>query len=97
MAEQGLAREPYGAEGMSDTGRSPTVTASWDDEAGVWVAESEDVPGLVTEAPTIDRLVEKLQAMIPEMLELNGGRAGQGEVPFRVVAERVARTLRTAA
>ena len=26
------------------------VTAEWDDEAKVWVATSEDVPGLVTEA-----------------------------------------------
>jgi predicted RNase H-like HicB family nuclease len=27
-----------------------TVTAMWDSEAAVWVAESEDMPGLVTEA-----------------------------------------------
>jgi hypothetical protein len=26
------------------------VTATWDDEAKVWVVESDDVPGLVTEA-----------------------------------------------
>lgn len=82
---------------MSDAGDQLTVTALWDDEAGVWVAESEDVPGLVTEAATIERLVEKLRVMIPEMLELNCGLVGQSDVPFRVVAERVARTLQTAA
>ncbi len=27
-----------------------TVKTMWDDEAKVWVASSEDVPGLITEA-----------------------------------------------
>ncbi len=30
------------------------VTAFWDDEAKVWVAESDEVPGLITEAETVD-------------------------------------------
>jgi predicted RNase H-like HicB family nuclease len=45
--------------------------ASWDREAGVWVAESEDVPGLVAEAESPNRLAEKLRVLIPELLELN--------------------------
>jgi hypothetical protein len=72
----------------------------WDDEAGVWVAESEDVPGLVTEAPTIERLVAKLQVMIPELLELNApGGLGDStaELTFRVKAERTARIAARAA
>ena len=48
------------------------VTARWDSEAGVWVAESEDVPGLVAEAPTPNELMAKLQVLVPEPLELNG-------------------------
>jgi hypothetical protein len=47
------------------------VQADWDPEAGVWVAVSEDVPGLATEAGTIEALTEKLRAMIPELLEAN--------------------------
>jgi predicted RNase H-like HicB family nuclease len=47
------------------------VQADWDHEAGVWVATSEDVPGLATEAPTIEALAEKLLTMIPELLEAN--------------------------
>lgn len=82
---------------MSDAGHHLTVDAMWDDEAAVWVATSEAVPGLVTEATTVEHLVEKLQVMVPEMLELNGGSAGQGGVPFRIVTERIARTLQTAA
>jgi hypothetical protein len=34
-----------------------TVTATWDSEASVWVAESEQVPGLVTEAESLEGLV----------------------------------------
>ncbi len=47
------------------------VDAFWDHEAKVWVATSEDVPGLVTEASTEDVLVEKLKVMIPDLIELN--------------------------
>lgn len=47
------------------------VEAFWDAEAEVWVATSEDVPGLVTEASTIEVLTEKLRVMIPELLVLN--------------------------
>ena len=48
------------------------VSASWDDEAKVWVAESDDVPGLVTEAETLESLLAKLRVLIPELLEENG-------------------------
>ena len=47
------------------------VQAIWDAEALVWVAESENVPGLATEADTIEALTAKLRDMIPEMLILN--------------------------
>ena len=48
-----------------------TVRAVWDDEAKVWVAESDDVPGLVAEASQREELVQKLSVLIPELLELN--------------------------
>ncbi len=48
------------------------VRTTWDDAAKVWVAVSDDVPGLVTEAADIDALITKLRVMIPEMLEANG-------------------------
>ena len=48
------------------------IRAQWDDEAGVWVAESDDVPGLVAEAGSPKALIQKLQSLIPELLELNG-------------------------
>jgi predicted RNase H-like HicB family nuclease len=47
------------------------VDSFWDDAAAVWVATSPDVPGLATEAETIERLSHKLRIMIPELLRLN--------------------------
>ena len=37
------------------------VRADWDAEAKVWVAYSDDVPGLATGADTLEGLVEKLE------------------------------------
>ena len=48
------------------------IRAQWDGEAGVWVAESDDVPGLVAEADSPKVLDQKLRTLIPELLELNG-------------------------
>ena len=53
------------------------ILAQWDKEAGVWIAESEDVPGLVAEADSPNALAEKLRVLIPELLELNGVQAGR--------------------
>jgi predicted RNase H-like HicB family nuclease len=52
--------------------RTYEVEARWDSEAGVWVAESDDVPGLVAEAESMNALVEKVRVLLPELLELNG-------------------------
>jgi hypothetical protein len=62
------------------------VRATWDDEAKVWVATSDDVPGLVTEAASLDILVPKLRTMIPEMLDANGYADGD-EIPYKLVSE----------
>ena len=67
-----------------------TVNAEWDPEAKVWVATSDDVPGLVTEAETVEALTEKLSVMIPELLEANGTLVGGAvrEVPINLIAHR---------
>jgi predicted RNase H-like HicB family nuclease len=66
-----------------------TVKAEWDPEAKVWVATSDDVPGLVTEAETVEALTEKLSVIVPELLEANGILAGNAsEVPINLIAHR---------
>lgn len=64
------------------------ITAEWDTEAGAWVATSDDVPGLVTEAETMEVLLARLRIMIPELLALNG-MARQGDISFRLRSERL--------
>lgn len=72
--------------------RTFIVKAEWDAEASVWVASSDDVPGLVAEDATRQGLVEKLRILIPELLELNGypdDDDAQTEIPFELVAHSV--------
>jgi predicted RNase H-like HicB family nuclease len=73
------------------------IKAEWDAEAGVWVASSDDVPGLATGADTFEELIAKLHVVVPELLEENGLLAVRGEeIPFAVLAERVEHARRAA-
>lgn len=71
------------------------VVAQWDAEAQVWVATSDDVPGLATEADTLDSLGKKLAIMVPELLDLNRHHLDDGdeEVPIEMTA-RISRRER---
>jgi len=55
---------------------------TWDDEAQVWIATSQDVPGLVLEHCSLDTLMARVRLAAPEMLELNCGYAGIAEFDF---------------
>ena len=52
--------------------RPIVIHADWDAEAGVWVATTQDVRGLVTEADTLEELRAKLPGMIIDLLEEDG-------------------------
>jgi predicted RNase H-like HicB family nuclease len=53
--------------------RPVVIHADWDPEAGVWVATTTDIRGLVTEAATtIEALRAKLPGMIIDTLEESG-------------------------
>jgi predicted RNase H-like HicB family nuclease len=45
-----------------------TLHAGYDDEAHVWYTLNCDVPGLVTEGETLERLRERAAAVMPELL-----------------------------
>ena len=53
------------------------ITCTWDPEARVWIATSNDIPGLVLESGSLDTLMERTRIAVPELLELNheSGRA----------------------
>ena len=73
------------------------VRAEWDDEAAVWVASSDDVPGLVTEASSIEALDAKLKSMVPELLEANRCMPADGQVTVELLARRFSVALPAAA
>ena len=52
--------------------REIIIDSTWDSEANVWVATSDDVPGLVLEAETLDGIIEEARSLVPELLRLNG-------------------------
>ena len=52
--------------------RSITIDARWDAEASVWIATSNDVPGLVVEADTWPAMIEEVRLVLPDLLELSG-------------------------
>jgi hypothetical protein len=65
-----------------------TVTCHWDDEAQVWFVADTDVPGLATEAATVEELERKLLVMVPELLGLNGSAQSHQSVPFELIARK---------
>jgi hypothetical protein len=65
------------------------IDAFWDEEAQVWVASSREDLGIVTEAPTIEALQDRLAAIVPDFLaDVHPG-------PFEI--ELLARSLQTVA
>lgn len=63
------------------------IRAEWDEDARVWVVVDSDVPGLATEAETLEALVEKLKVMVPELLEANQAEVGC-DAPFELLTRR---------
>lgn len=62
------------------------IRVTWDPEVRVWVAESDDVPGLVLESGSFDALIERVRFAVPELLELNG--MVPENLQLRMVSER---------
>lgn len=48
------------------------VNLLWDSEAAVWIAASNDIPGLVLESGSLDALIERVRFVTPELLSLTG-------------------------
>jgi predicted RNase H-like HicB family nuclease len=65
-----------------------TVSLHWDDEAYVWLASSNDVPGLALESGSLDALMERVKYAIPDLLELKNT-----ELKINFQAERMAEVL----
>ena len=58
------------------------VNLVWDSEAGVWIATSDDIPGLVLESGSFDALLERVRYAVPELLALNQANVPSLNVTF---------------
>ncbi|MGV3552741.1 DUF1902 domain-containing protein [Rhizobium sp.] len=67
------------------------VRATWDGEAEVWVATTNDIDGLSIEAPTIEALEPKVIAALSDLIELNGIDSDLAEIPVHIMAEQLLR------
>lgn len=67
-----------------------TVKAIWDEEAKVYAVVESDVPGLATEAESIEALQDKLKVLIPELIELNKHEVVQDQIPYQLCTEQFA-------
>ena len=63
--------------------RDITIQARWDSEASVWLATSDDVPGLVGEADTWPGMINEVQLVLPELLELSGAGGDKLSLTFK--------------
>jgi predicted RNase H-like HicB family nuclease len=64
--------------------RVVVVSAEWDDEAKVWVAEGTNLEGLVTEAETVEALRARLAMIVPDLLDEYGET--EGDIAIEVIA-----------
>lgn len=76
-------------------------TVDFDAEADVWYVVESTLPGLRTEADSLDALVKKLRAIVPDLLaaleELGGETNVADEIPIEVVLHTNAQARRPAA
>lgn len=68
------------------------VAAEWDADASVWVATSDDVPGLVAEHSDFMRLQEMVLELVPLLLAENGLLPStKTEVPVHIAAHALSK------
>ena len=67
------------------------INFTWDSEANVWIATSNDIPGLVLESGSFDALLERTRFAVSELLELNTHEAQPFSLTFK--SERHERML----
>lgn len=59
------------------------ITFTWDDEADVWIATSDDIPGLVLESGSFDALLERTRFAVPELLALSVSQVQSYSLTFK--------------
>ena len=50
------------------------IDAKWDADANVWIATSDDLPGLVIEADSWRTMLKEIELTAPELIELSAAQ-----------------------
>jgi hypothetical protein len=66
-----------------------TISATWDDEAGVWTGHCDDIPA-AADAATLDELLAKISAMTLDLLPDNHPGVDPASVYLQITALREA-------
>ena len=66
-----------------------TISAAWDDEAGVWTGHCDDIPA-AADAPTLDELLAKISAMALDVLPDNHPDVDPAALYLQITALREA-------
>ena len=48
-----------------------TIKYMWDADAKVWIATSEEIPGLVLDSDSLEKLLNEVALYVPEMMDIN--------------------------
>lgn len=67
------------------------VQATWDDEARVWFATSDDIAGLAVEADTMETLNDKVVAAVCDLIEINGVDSRSPSIPIHLMCDQLTR------
>jgi len=59
------------------------INFTWDNEAEVWIATSNDIPGLVLESGSFDALLERTRFAVPELIRLNSSKNQSFSLTFK--------------
>ena len=63
------------------------INAWLDDDAGVWLATSEDIAGLCVEAETWGGMLEEVRLILPDLMPLNQQSAQGVSLTFKAEAD----------
>lgn len=60
-----------------------SIQARWDGDASVWIATSDDVPGLVVEADSWPSMIEEVRLILPDLMDASGRSKEHLSLTFR--------------
>jgi hypothetical protein len=71
--------------------RNINIQARWDGESSVWIAISNDVPGLVVEADSWPAMIHEVRSVLPDLMDLSEQAQKQLSLTFKAEEHHRAR------